>query len=190
MILNSLRDKSIVGSPVLHLCSLMILLFAFWLLVSGSLQAKFISFGILASVSTALLTYPLLLIPNTEQTQKYFLLGLNPFRLFVYIAWLTWQLIIANFDVLRATVRTELRINPRVVKFRYQAEHPIAKVWLANSITLTPGTVTLTLSEDGLFEVHALTDSAAEGLKAGDMQKKVSWLLGTSHKFEILGESF
>lgn len=132
------HDKSIVGSPALHMSSLAVILFAFWLLLSGNTEIKFLTYGVLTSLITAWITYPLLLIPNETGTRKYFLLGVNPLKLVFYLFWLFWQLVLANLDVLRATVRPEIEIDPRVVRFRYQADHPMAKVCLANSITLTP----------------------------------------------------
>ena len=64
----------------------------------------------------------------------------------------------------------------------------MATVVLANSITLTPGTITMNVTDDGLFEVHALTDGAAEGLLDGSMQKKVAELFNEQYVFEPLGE--
>jgi multicomponent Na+:H+ antiporter subunit E len=52
---------------------------------------------------------------------------------------------------------------------------PIAKVTYANSVTLTPGTVTLLLESDSL-EAHALTRSSAEALQSGAMERKIAWL--------------
>jgi len=115
--------------------------------------------------------------------------GFNPIKLLIYFFWLMWQLVLANVDVLKATVRPEIEINPRIVKFRYQTDNPMAKVILANSITLTPGTVTIDVTDDGVFYVHALTDGAADGLNGG-MQKMVGWLLSEPYDFEMLGEEY
>lgn len=182
------HDKGIVGAPMLHMGSLAIMLFAFWLLLTGSIERKFLTYGVLTALITAWVTYPLLLIPNDAGTKKYFLLGVNPGKLVLYLLWLFWQLVLANLDVLKATVRPEIEIAPRIVRFRYQAENPIAKVCLANSITLTPGTVTIEVTEDGVFTVHALTDGAADGLKDGAMQEKAAWLFDTPYTFTFIGE--
>ena len=185
--LGVLRDKRIVGSPAVHLLSMAVLLFGFWMLLSGNTQTKFLVYGVLTSVIAAWATYPLLLIPNGDDTRKYFVFGVNPLKLLAYAVWLMWQLVLANIDVICATVRPEIEIDPCVVRFRYQVDNPMAKVVLANSITLTPGTVTMNMTEDGLYEVHALTVGAADGLKGGDMQKKVAWLFGESYDFELVG---
>jgi multicomponent Na+:H+ antiporter subunit E len=64
----------------------------------------------------------------------------------------------------------------------------MAYVVLANSITLTPGTVTLNVTDDGLFEIHALTVGAAEGVLDGSFQKKVADLCGIDYEFAVVEE--
>lgn len=186
-----LHDESIQGSPIVHLVCLIVMLYAFWILLSGNFETKFLIYGALTAVIASWACYPLLLVENHAKTKKYFIFGINPFKLIYYFFWLMWQLILANIDVIEATVRPELRINPGVCRFRYKADNPMAKVILANSITLTPGTVTMNVEEDGTFEVHALTDGAASGLfDPTGMPGKVAWLLGEEFEFEEIGEEF
>ncbi|MBQ8699442.1 MAG: Na+/H+ antiporter subunit E [Schwartzia sp.] len=184
--LESVRDKRVVGAPTVHLVSMTVLMFGFWMLLSGNTQPKFLTYGVLTSIIATWVSYPLLLVPNEDDTKRYFVFGVNPAKLVAYIVWLLWQLVLANVDVIRATVRPEIEIDPCVVRFRYQTDNPMAKVVLANSITLTPGTVTMNVTQDGLYEVHALTVGAAEGLRGGDMQKKVAWLFDEAYDFELL----
>ena len=73
-----------------------------------------------------------------------------------------------------------------LVEFDSGLPGTVQNVLLANAITLTPGTVTMNMTEDGLYEVHALTVGAAEGLRGGDMQKMVAWLFGETYEFELL----
>ena len=185
------QDREIVGSPILQRSVLAVMLFAFWMILSGNTEIKFVTYGVFTAVITAWVTYPLLLVPDAEGKKYYYVFGLNPFRLVYYFFWLMWQLILANVDVVKATVREELDINPCVVSFRFRMNHPMGQVILANSITLTPGTVTMNVTEDGLFEVHALTDGAADGVKDGEgMPAKVAWLLGEPFEFEVVGVEY
>ena len=184
--MESMRDKRVVGSSAVHLVSMAVLLFAFWMLLSGNTQPKFLTYGVLTAVIATWVSYPLLLVPNGDDTKRYFVFGVNPVKLVAYVIWLFWQLVLANIDVIRATVRPEIEIDPCVVRFRYQTDNPMARVVLANSITLTPGTVTMNVTDDGVYEVHALTAGAAEGLRSGDMQKKVAWLYGEPYEFTML----
>lgn len=57
-----LRDKSIVGSPLVHLVCMAVLLFAFWMLLSGNTEVKFVTYGILTSLIATWVCYPLLLV--------------------------------------------------------------------------------------------------------------------------------
>ena len=59
---------------------------------------------------------------------------------------------------------------------------------LANSITLTPGTITIDITDDGIFSVHALTRELREGLLDGSMQAKVAWLYGETIEFTPVDE--
>lgn len=181
-----LNDSAIVGSPIVHLISLFILLFVFWLGLSGTLKTKFLVYGVLTSAVTAWLTYPLLLVSNESNTKKYFVFGISVPKLISYSFWLLWQLILANIDVLRATSSQNLAIDPKVVRFHFKPDNPMATVILANSITLTPGTVTLNVTDDGVYEIHALTEGAAAGIYSGDMAKKVAALFGEKADFYIV----
>ena len=176
------RDESIVGSPVVHLVGMAVVLFAFWMILAGRTEVKFIVYGVLTSVVTAWITYPLLLVPSKDGSKKFFVFGISLFRLLKYSLWLLWQLVLANIDVAKATTSQNLDINPQVVRFYFKSENPMAAVVLADSITLTPGTVTINVTDDGLFEIHALTDGAAAGVLDGSMQEQVARLFGEKPK--------
>lgn len=184
------QESRIVGNSLVHRILMAVLMFLFWLLLSGNLEVKFLIYGALTAIIVSWITYPLLLVPNQDRTKQYFLFAIHPLKLFWYFLWLMWQLLLANIEVIRSTVRTDPAINPRVCRFRFVADNPMATVILANSITLTPGTVTMNVTEDGVFEVHALTDGSAEGLMDGSMQGEVAWLMGEDYRFEVMGEDF
>ena len=181
-----LNDKRIVGSPTVHLISMVIILFAFWLALSGKFTVKFLIYGVLTSVVTAWITYPLLLVYNKDNSRRYFVFGISVIKLIKYVFWLLWQLVLANIDVAKATTGQKLDIDPKVIRFYFKADNPMSSVVLANSITLTPGTVTINVTDDGLFEIHALTVGAAEGVLNGDMQRKVADLFGEKLEFTVV----
>lgn len=181
-----LNDKKIVGSPMVHMTSLALVLFAFWMVLSGRTETKFVVYGILTAVVTTWVTYPLLLVPNKDGSKKYYVFGFSIPKMIMYFFWLMWQLVLANIDVLLATTGQELNIDPKVVRFRFRADNPMASVILANSITLTPGTVTMNVTDDGVYEIHALTVGAAAGVLDGGMQKKVADLYGEKFDFAVV----
>lgn len=181
-----LNDKKIVGSPMVHMTCLALVLFVFWMVLSGRTETKFVVYGILTAVVTTWVTYPLLLVPNKDGSKKYYVFGFSIPKMIMYFFWLMWQLVLANIDVLLATTGQELNIDPKVVRFRFRADNPMASVILANSITLTPGTVTMNVTDDGVYEIHALTVGAAAGVLDGGMQKKVADLYGEKFDFAVV----
>ena len=183
---DMLNDKTIVGSPVKHLTVLAVVMFAFWFLLSGKVDFKFLLYGALTAIISAWICVPLLLLPNAVGTKKYFIFDVNLGKYALYWLWLLKEVVNANIDVVKATVKSEMVINPRVIAFRIKYDNPMAHTTLANSITLTPGTVTLNVTEDGLYEIHALTDGAAEGLLGGGMQQKVADLFGEPFIYEVV----
>lgn len=185
---DMLKDETIVGSPKKHLLVLAVLMFIFWILLSGKLEFKFLTYGVLTALISAYICVPLLLLPNASGTKKYFIFDVPLGQYAVYWLWLLNEVVKANIDVVKATIKAEMQINPRVIRFRIQYDNPMAHTTLANSITLTPGTVTLNVTPDGLYEIHALTDGAAEGLLDGGMQKRVADLFGEPFIYEVVEE--
>ena len=183
-----LNDKTIVGSPAKHIAVLACVLFAFWLLMCGKYDLKFTTYGILASVISAWVCTPLLLLPNADGTKKYFIFDVNLAKYAMYWLWLLNEVRKANVDVVKATVRSEMDIDPQVCRFRIKFDNPMAHTTLANSITLTPGTVTLNVTEDGFYEVHALNGGFADGLLEGGMQQKIAELFGEPFIYEVVEE--
>ena len=96
----------------------------------------------------------------------------GPWRFLRYIPWLLYQVVLANFHVVRLVIRPSL-IRPQVVRFKTRLTSDLARVTLGNSITLTPGTITMGI-EDGEFCVHALSDKAARDLLTGEMERRVA----------------
>lgn len=185
---DSSHDAKIVGSTAVHLVSMFISMFIFWMILAGRTEIKFIIYGILTAAVTSWITYPLLLVRNKTGDKKYFVFGVNPFKFISYFIWLMWQLILANIDVLLATTSQELQIDPKVVRFKVHFDNPMASVMLADSITLTPGTVTINVTDDGLYEIHALTPGAADGIYGGDFPKHVASLYGEPCDFAMVEE--
>lgn len=185
---DMLKDETIVGSPKKHLAILTIVLFVFWVLLSGKMDIKFLTYGLLTAIVSAWICVPLLLMPNHDGTKKYFIFDVSLGKYAMYWLWLLNEVRKANIDVVKAVVRSEMDINPQLSRFRIKFDNPMAYTTLANSITLTPGTVTLNVTEDGLYEVHSLNDGFAEGLLEGGMQKKIADLFGEPFIYEVIKE--
>lgn len=82
------------------------------------------------------------------------------------------DIVIANAQVVREILRPRLAITPTVVEFESQQRSDLGKVILGNSITLTPGTVTLDI-QGSRFRVHGLTREIAEDAASGVMDRRI-----------------
>ena len=72
----------------------------------------------------------------------------KPYYAVRLVVWFVYELILANIAVAKAVLRPRLRITPGIIAYKTELKSPMAITWLANLITLTPGTLTLYLSED------------------------------------------
>ena len=92
-----------------------------------------------------------------------------------YALWLLGRILLANLDVARRALRREMRLAPLVLRVPARQRSELGRVLFANSITLTPGTVSVRL-DGGEVEVHALTREAAAALAEGEMGRRVAEL--------------
>ena len=147
-----------------------LLLAAVWLLISGKFEAAYLFWG---AVSVALVlgfSYRLRRIPVLEATGTSAQISVP--RLLLYLVWLLWQMIKSGVYVASLVLRPRLQIEPVIVRFTSRQPNVIARVILGNSITLTPGTLTLAVSGDR-FVVHALTRDTGDDPFNGEMGVKV-----------------
>lgn len=96
-------------------------------------------------------------------------------RLPEYLFWLANQIILANLDVARRILDPRLPISPSLVRIKTQPRTEVGRAILGNSISLTPGTVTVRL-RSGVALVHALTSQAAADVVEGEMNRRVAAL--------------
>ena len=90
-----------------------------------------------------------------------------------YWFWLVVQVLKSNIDVCKRILNPKLPINPQLIMVKASQVSNLAKVIYANSITLTPGTISIDLDGSNI-EVHSLSNKGANGLKAGDMDRKIT----------------
>ncbi len=151
-----------------------IILFIFWILLSiwaldhnypGQFNALHLTQGLVASAIVVYLLRDLIL--HGEKLHIKFL------RAIPYVFWELWQIVLANIDVAYRVLHPKLPINPLIIEFYVPYKGDMTKTWLANSITLTPGTITI-LVEGRRFIVHALDKSFADPLLIDQtMQRKL-----------------
>jgi len=106
---------------------------------------------------------------------------LRPLALLAYWAWLLWEIGKANFDVMRRIWHPAMPLSPTVFHLPAGGMSDLAQVTYANSITLTPGTIAINLTDDAI-EVHALSADARDELLGGEMRRRVERIETTAGK--------
>lgn len=74
------------------------------------------------------------------------------------------EVIVANFQIIKLVLSSRIYIEPTLIYFKTGLKSDLAKAALANSITLTPGTITCNLADDGTFLVHCIDKEMAQGI--------------------------
>ncbi len=145
-----------------------LLMFGLWITMSGKFDLFHLALGVISSAIVAMISGDLLF----QDRQKGFGYRLLQAGRFVqYAVWLVAQIIYANMYVLKLALTTKKMdqvLDPYIFSFKPHLKTPFAQFVLANSITLTPGTVTIRI-EDGVFLVHAITGPAAGDLEDSDV---------------------
>lgn len=160
-----------------------VLLMGLWLLLSGHYDFFHVSMGVVSSIAVVLLhvrlrkyyVYEEELTEATARMKENFPATLRFGRLLFYIPWLIWQIVIASLQVAAVVLNPKMPIDPSLVKFKTRLPNTSAKVILGNSITLTPGTITIQIKEDE-FLVHSLMDASASGIVDGSLPGEVAKL--------------
>jgi multicomponent Na+:H+ antiporter subunit E len=149
---------------------LFVALLGFWTALSGRIDPLFILMGIGSALIVTRFGVPLLteVLGAPEDTPRVDLL-----RLVLYIGWLLTRIPPAAIDVALSIVLRSRLPRSGVVRFTTGLHSPAARTLLANSITLVPGTMTLSV-DGGEFVVHALSPRAAEGLASADVQRRIA----------------
>ncbi|MHC1611033.1 MAG: Na+/H+ antiporter subunit E [Candidatus Methanospirareceae archaeon] len=160
-------------SMIVTFCAMLI----FWVLLSAWIiyipqhyDLIEISKGIICSLIVTLISHELLVSKRGEKVL------LKTLRLIPYLGWELWQIVMANFDVAYRVIHPKMPIDPRIIEFETTLRSDFALTTLANSITLTPGTITILVKpETGKFWVHAIAEKPADALLVDKtMQRKVA----------------
>lgn len=150
--------------------SLALFLFAFWLILSNDYSLWNILVGSAIAIIIAVVTGEL--IPT--RMQSHFSFGFA-MRAPVFFVLLIWEIVKSNWDVFRIVVAPSFPIDPQVSEFDTCLESQMAKTFLAGSINLTPGTITIEI-EGSHFYVHCLAGSQSGDLLDGRLERMVAWL--------------
>ena len=147
--------------------TLFIVLFGFWLLMSGYYTPLILSLGVISCLLCVYLTIKGKFLDN-ETLPIYFF----P-RLIQYTLWLIKEILKSNIQTAKVIIMKSE--EPELFSVKATQKTNEGKVTYANSITLTPGTVTTQIKND-IFEIHALTKDFGDDVRSSEMDKMVTWL--------------
>lgn len=142
-----------------------------WLLWSGLFKPLMLAFGAVSCILVAWISSRLKIVDSSERPLLIFL------RMITYVPWLVSEVIKSNIDVAKRIWQKDMPISPTVVTVPASQKTALGLVIHANSITMTPGTLSIDVAP-GEIEVHALAVETLEGLQDGVMDRKVRKLEG------------
>ena len=145
-----------------------------WVVLSGKFDAFHLSLGVISCGIVAFASGDMLF--STQNVKR---LPGQWLRFITYVPWLLYEIFRANLHVMRLVFHPRMMdvINPQMVKFNSHLNSEMARFIYANSITLTPGTITVYVSLYGAYTVHAIDDASAAGLP-GEMESRVGAIFG------------
>ena len=152
---------------MLYIIGLTLTLTAFWLLMSGIYTPLILFLGFVSVVFVLYLTRRM---DALDEDVFEFKLKRKHFS---YWSWLAKEIFKANIDVTKVILSPKMNLSPRLVRVPLSQSNELASVIYANSITLTPGTVSVDIEGDEII-VHALTQELMDGLTEGDMDQRVN----------------
>ncbi len=147
-----------------------LLLYATWILLSGRFDTFHLVLGVFSCLFVSYISSDLLF--DSFDFKK---MSIQWPRFVVYIPWLLLEVFKANIHVMVLVFHPRMMelIDPRIIKFRSRLKSDISLTTFANSITLTPGTITVYVTEYGDFEVHTIDKSSGEALP-GNMEIRIA----------------
>ena len=147
-----------------------VILFILWIVFSGRFDGFHITLGLISSAIVAAFSGDLMF--TSRESRGIFTLWL---RLSTYIPWLLYQIFLANLHVMYLVINPLMmeRINPKIIRFDSRLKSDYSRMVFANSITLTPGTITVNVNALGRFSVHCIDDPSGQPLP-GKMEEKIA----------------
>ena len=152
---------------MLHTISLAIVLAIVWWFLSGFVLPLILALGGISIVCVVWIAHRMDAVDHESHPIHLAVKGVT------YFPWLLWEIVKANYDVAKAILLGGDRVRPRLMMVKATQKSEVGLVTYANSITLTPGTVTIGVTGND-FTIHALTPGAKEGLETGDMDRHVT----------------
>lgn len=159
-------------SMLRYALTLLVALTATWAVLSGFFDKPLIlGLGAMSLGLTLLIAYRMRILDR--ETAPYGTI----LQTLLYFVWLFKEIVKANIAVVREIVSPDLEVSPTLTKIPVEGKSDLAKTMFANSITLTPGTVSLDIQDDHIL-VHALLSEMSDPADFDEMSQKSNWAVG------------
>ena len=155
-------------NKLIHIAGLVITLTILWLFLSGHYTPLLLSLGLLSIILVTIISLRMKLIVYDQPEVM-----LQMIKFIPYAFWLIVEILKSNIDVCKRILSPTLPISPRLVTIKSSQRDDLARVTYANSITLTPGTISVDVVGSDI-KVHSLSEVGVEGLATGEMDKRIS----------------
>ena len=152
--------------------TIFLILFGIWLIFSGQFDVFHLTLGLLSSLFITLISSDFFFEDRSKTLGNRIK---EAFRIPGYLLWLLYQILLSNIHVLKLafSARPTEKIDPSIVRIKTKLKTDFGRFILANSITLTPGTITIDVQDDELL-IHSITEHTASGVKDDAMERKIS----------------
>ena len=154
-----------------------VLLMVIWVVLSGFFDVFHLALGLISCAIVVWLSSDLLFENRHHRLNVRIK---QAFGLFAYSIWMIGQIILSNIYVLRLALGSTEKLEPQIVRYKCSLNTDFQRFLLANSITLTPGTVTIKIIGDTYY-VHAISDETANGLD-GTMERRIKKVFADEYK--------
>jgi len=150
-------------SVILFIC-----LAVLWVLWSGIFSPLMLFLGLVSCILTVWLVRRFKTIDHESVPLQ---LGIG---ILTYWIWLLKEIILASWSVSKIILSPKMDLSPTIVKVKAKSRGSVGWVIFANSITLTPGTITIDIDDKGVLTVHGINRETAEGAATGDMNDRIA----------------
>jgi multicomponent Na+:H+ antiporter subunit E len=173
---NAFGDRPVIPSeqptprPIFSRIITFIALLCLWVILSGRFDLFHLSLGVISCALVSIFSGDLL-FPESRTGGLF----RQTMQVINYAPWLLYQVILANLHVLYLVFHPRMMdlIDPQIIRFDSKLKKEISLVTFANSITLTPGTITMYVSVKGAFQVHAIDKASGDPLP-GEMERRIA----------------
>ncbi|MDP3919468.1 MAG: Na+/H+ antiporter subunit E [Candidatus Omnitrophota bacterium] len=159
-----------MAANVLTITLRTVVLFMFWIFFSGKIDATHLLMGLVSSLAIAIGSLDSESEPLSPEAAMR--LPERILRGIAYSFWLLGRILTAAWHVSKIVLSPEMPIKPKFIKHKTTLKGEYGRVIFANSITLTPGTITADM-EDGELLIHQLDDDSSEDIRSGALEKEI-----------------